>query len=227
LTELTGLTLSGLGHRCRRESDRFFRGEGSDPSFCLELFRLALVERNEDAWELVFETYRPLVLSWVRKHPAFPNCGEEDQYFVNRAFERMWTNLPAERYDRTARLPALLDYLKLCVHSAIIDHTRRQGPISVSEEVLTVTGDPHPGPEANVEDRIAGRELWEMIKKKANDEMELCFLFAYFTLDLKPRQIAAEYPQFFAGIQDVYRTRERIFDRLRRDPDLEAFQADY
>jgi RNA polymerase sigma factor (sigma-70 family) len=217
------LSPSGLAHRCSRESDRFFHGEAYDPAYCLELIRRALADRNPDAWELVFDLYRPLVLSWVRKHPAFPGCGEEDQYFLNRAFERLWSGLTPEKYDPGAELPAVLDYLKLCVHSAVIDYIRKQGPVPLSDEAFPGLTDPQQGPEARAERRIANRKLWDLLATKMNGEQELRFLFAYFTLDLKPREIADEYPDLFKNVREVYRTRENILNRLGRDADLVEF----
>ena len=211
------LSLSGLGHRCRRETERYFRGKAYDPEYCFEIFHLALAKRDPDAWELIFDLYTPLVLSWVRKHSAFPNCGEEDQFFLNRAFERLWTGLTPEKFDSKAGLGAVLEYLKLCVHSAIIDHTRRQGPPSIDVDALLNPPDPQPGPE----NLAANRDFFETLKNKMKDDREVCFLSAYFSLGLKPREIAEEYPELFKNVGVVYRTRENIINRLSRDPDLQ------
>lgn len=210
------LSLSGLAHRCRRETERYFRGHDYDPAFCFEIFRLALAKRDQDAWELLFEIYTTLVLSWIHKHTAFPNCGEEDRYFLNRAFERLWSGLSPERFDTSAGLAAVLDYLKLCVHSALMDHLRKQDPPPLDVSSIHAPSDPDPGPET----MAANQDLWDALKSKMNSEQELCFINAYFALDLKPREIADEYPQFFKNVGEVYRTRENIVSRLGRDPDL-------
>jgi hypothetical protein len=213
---LSEFSLSALAYRCRRETERFFRSEDYDPGYCFEIFRLALAERDQDAWELVFDLYTRLVLSWVRKHTAFASCGEEDGYFLNRAFERLWSGLSPERFDTQASLPAVLDYLKLCVHSALMDHVRGQGPPPVDVSSIRSPSDPDPGPET----MAANHDLWELLNSKMNNEQERCFLTAYFTLDLKPREVADEFPNLFKNVAEVYRTRENIINRLRRDSDL-------
>lgn len=212
------LTLSGLVHRCRRETDRFFRGKAYDPVYCFELFRLALADQNQDAWEIVFDLYTPLVLSWVRKHGAFPDCGEEDRFFLNRAFERLWTNLTLEKFDKQASLGGVLDYLKLCVHSAIIDYVRKQDPLTVNPEVIAPPVDPQPGPDLITDHQ----DFWELVKTKMKDDKERCFLISYFSLGYKPREIAADFPDIFKDVREVYRTRDNIINRLGRDPDLKG-----
>ena len=223
MTQTASLTLSGLGHRCRRESDRFFRGEAHDPAYCLEIFRRALVERDETAWALVFEIYTPLIRSWVRRHRGFAHCGEEDQFFVNRALEAMWRGISGEKFDRQARLPALLTYLRLCVHTAVVTYLRRQGPATLDDVDDLFLPDPSPGPEPVVTDDLIAQDLWDLVKGKLKGEKERRFIFAYFTLDMKPREISAEYPEVFADVREVYRIRENVMDRLRRDKDLQDF----
>lgn len=87
------LTLPGLALRCGQESERFFRRQDYDPRYCFELFRRAILHRNSQAWEIIYTQYRPLVAGWVERHPTFPTSHEENEYFVNRAFEKMWTAL--------------------------------------------------------------------------------------------------------------------------------------
>jgi hypothetical protein len=64
------LTLVSLAYRCRRESERFQRGLSSDASYCYELWRRALEERDEEAWAFVYAQYERLLISYVRRHPA-------------------------------------------------------------------------------------------------------------------------------------------------------------
>jgi hypothetical protein len=90
------LSLQSLCDRCHRESERFFAQKEHDPRFCYELFRRAFVHGNEWAWHCVYERYHKLVLSWVMRHALYPGLGEEADYFMNRAFEKMWQGIPAE-----------------------------------------------------------------------------------------------------------------------------------
>ena len=118
------LTLAGLGHRCAQESDHFFHRRPHDPRYCYELFRRAIVERSEHAWELLYRQYQALVAGWVRRHEAYGHSGEEIHYFVNRAFEKMWSAVTPEKFANFQNLKSLLGYLATCVNSVLMDNAR-------------------------------------------------------------------------------------------------------
>lgn len=98
-TDVRLLTLTGVAHRCSQETDLFFQQRSYDPQFCFELLRRAIVHCNERAWELAYDQYRSQVIGWVARHSAFPTSGEEVQYFVNRAFEKMWVALTPDKFS--------------------------------------------------------------------------------------------------------------------------------
>jgi len=125
LLDLEHLTLAGIAHRCAQESERFFRRLSNDPRYCFELFRRAILERSQEAWELVYAQYHALVLKWAALHPALSATVEEPQYFVNRAFEKMWLSITADKFVCFPDLKSVLRYLQMCVHSVIVDSARR------------------------------------------------------------------------------------------------------
>ena len=84
------LDLAALVRRSLSESELFYHGQPHDTRFSYELFRRALVERNEQAWEHIFTSYGSLVESWVRRSGAFASSGESSEYFVGAAFTRFW-----------------------------------------------------------------------------------------------------------------------------------------
>src|SRR4051794_22147972 len=51
------LDLTVLMRRCLAESDRFYRGRTHDTRFAYELFRRAIVEQNDVAWEYIYTHY--------------------------------------------------------------------------------------------------------------------------------------------------------------------------
>src|SRR4051794_10673210 len=57
----TRMDLAALLRRSIVESERFYRGHQHDTRFAYELFRRALVERSEIAWEHIYTHYSPLV----------------------------------------------------------------------------------------------------------------------------------------------------------------------
>jgi len=221
--DLHTLTLAGLAHRCVRETELFFQRQSHDPRYCFELFRRAIVERDERAWELVYAQYRSLVAGWVERHAAYPASGEEVQYFVNRAFEKMWVALPADRFSRFPDLKSLLRYLQMCVHSAVTDQARsgERGAMLVDVDVGSIErGVESPGVEDQVVDRLHGQALWERIDERLRDEKERRVVRDSFVRALKPAEIYAEAPDTFAGVTEVYRIKENVLARLRRDDQL-------
>ncbi len=97
------LTLAGIAHRCAQETELFFQRQSYDPQYCFELFRRAIMDRNQRAWELVYAQYRSLVAGWVERNSAFRSSGEETQFFVNRAFEKMWVALTPAKFKQFSR----------------------------------------------------------------------------------------------------------------------------
>src|SRR5688572_16981463 len=111
------LRLGSVARRCAQESELFFRREPNDPRFCFELLRRAILEHNQDAWEMSYSQYRTLVSGWITRHPGFTDSGEESGYFVNAAFDKFWSAITPDKFALFADLRAVLRYLQMCVHS--------------------------------------------------------------------------------------------------------------
>jgi len=199
------LGLRELVWACEEENRRRLRGETHRDDFSRELFRRAICERDAAAWESLFTLYRGLVASWVRQHPASDSVSERDDC-VNLVFERFW-------------VAALLKYLKMCVHTVLIDEVRARRVAQQSlaawpaEETLTATTDVG----AVAAARLADDELWDLVSREVTDEAERLLLYLTAGLDLSPRQIHARYPRVFSSIRDVYRIKRNVLDRLRRN----------
>jgi DNA-directed RNA polymerase specialized sigma24 family protein len=214
--------LAEVARRCAQETTRFFRGQDSDARFCYELFRRALLEHDEGAWELLYTQYGPLIAGWVKRHPAFPSSGEDSAYFVNRALEKLWAAVPPERFSRFPDLPALLRYLQMCVHSAILDHVRRTERLAVC--VLDDVGAAGNPADVTVEDEVLAHsyreEFWREIERRLHGEKERCVVYGAFVLALKPRELLARFPNTFRDVREVYGIKENVLARLSRDDDL-------
>jgi DNA-directed RNA polymerase specialized sigma24 family protein len=227
---LNALTLAGLSHRCGQETESFFRRAAYDPAFCYELFRRALLERNQRAYDCLYAQYQPLVAGWIERHPSFPGAGEEVQYFVNRTFEKMWHALTPEKFVRFTDLKALLSYLKLCTHSVVIDHARARQHAILDEEASDATLASQSG-ESNLEEdtieRAQHQEFWRQINLRLADEKEQAVVFGSFVLAMKPAELQVRYPHLFGDVREVYRIKQNVLDRLRRDPELRNLRADY
>jgi hypothetical protein len=215
--------LSERARQCAEETERFFQGKRYDPGACFELFRLAILERETQAWEAVYTQYQPLVGKWVQQHPAFEMCGEEVQFFVNRAFEKIWAALTPEKFHHFSELKALLGYLKMCVHSVVTDHTRshRLAELAdLAEEADYGIVDPGPALEEQVLDRAYRQKFWEVLSGRLHDEKERQVVYGSFFLALKPRELYEQYRSSFLSVEEVYLVKQNVLTRLRRDEEL-------
>jgi DNA-directed RNA polymerase specialized sigma24 family protein len=221
-TDLQTLTLAGIAHRCAHETDRFFQRQAHDPRYCFELFRRAIAGQDQRAWELVYRQYRPLVAGWVERHSAFPSSGEEAQYFLNRAFEKMWSALNPERFGQFPNLKSLLRYLQMCVNSVVYDHVRRAELPQVELEPHALAADaPANDPLAEqILDKVQQQELWSAVTARLQDDQERMVVYGSFVLGLKPRELCAHYAGSFVDVREVYRVKENVLARLRRDAAL-------
>jgi hypothetical protein len=55
-----------------------------------ELFRRAILNRDQAAWQAIHAQYQTLITSWVWRHSKFQSTNEEAASFVNAAFIRFW-----------------------------------------------------------------------------------------------------------------------------------------
>jgi hypothetical protein len=220
---LQTLALSGVAQQCAQQTDRFFRRLQYDPRYCFELFRRALLERNQQAYALLYQQYQALVAGWVERHPSFPALDEEVQYFVNRAFEKMWRALTPAKFERFPDLKSLLSYLKLCAGSAVLDYARA-GRLEMADDEpgdlqIADTG-AQIDPEQHTVSRVQQEEFWQLILTRLADERERLVVYGSFVLALKPRELSAKYPQVFADVNEIYRIKQNVLERLRRDAEL-------
>jgi DNA-directed RNA polymerase specialized sigma24 family protein len=217
---LPQLALTNLAQRCAHETELFFQRQSYDSRYCFELFRRAILDGNREAWELIYSQYQWLVLKWVSHHPAFSAVDEEPRYFVNRAFESMWSALTPEKFSRFPDLKSILRYLQMCVHSVIIDEVRRTGlpnTTDLSDELETNDQLAVPGVEEEALEGIQRRALWENLQARLHDEKERKAIYGSFILNLKPQELCAAFPDTFQNVQEIYRTKQNVLDRLRRD----------
>jgi RNA polymerase sigma factor (sigma-70 family) len=222
------LTLTGLRHRCALESEHFFKRREHDPRFCFELFRRAICHRNELAWEYIYLQYRPLVAGWVGRHPLFPAVEEQMEDFVLVAFEKMWKALTPEKFEEFSNLKSLLGYLRMCVHSAVVDAARVKERDELLERAFgrpdPLKEEPNPG--RNWETRLEREEFWRWLSGRLKNEKEQRIVYGTFILALKPREVYAQYRDTFSSIEDVRRVKENVIARLRRDKELQALLKD-
>jgi hypothetical protein len=217
------INLTDLASICAQETELFFQHRTNDTRYCFELFRRAVCENDQSAWEVIYNQYQSLVTGWVMQHKGFKTSGEEAQYFVTGAFGKISSILTAEKFGKFSDLQSLLYYLKMCVHSTITDYNRMSDRadlyVSFEELQIEVKGN-NPATEEEVVDRIDNQSFWDWINEKLNDEKERLVIEGVFVLALKPRELCDHYAGKFSDVEEVYRIKQNVLARLRRDAEF-------
>ncbi|KAB8143343.1 sigma-70 family RNA polymerase sigma factor [Chloroflexia bacterium SDU3-3] len=220
------MDIAALMRLCGAESERFYRGQPHDPSYSYELFRRALVERSEAAWEYIYTHYSPLVESWVRRSGAFASSGETSEYFVVSAFTRFWRAVTPEKFPAFPTLASLLHYLQLCAGCVVIDSVRSQSWAEmVPEEAIPYGSASLVSPDEEAMERINREEFWNYINAQLNDEAERVVMYSSFVMGMKPGDIYQGRPDLFGCINDVYNVKRNILGRLSRNQELRKLLA--
>ncbi|MFN8568361.1 MAG: sigma-70 family RNA polymerase sigma factor [Kouleothrix sp.] len=219
------MDLAALLCSCLAESERFYRGVQHDTRFAYELFRRAIVEGNDIAWEHIYTHYGPLVESWVRRSGAFASSGESSEYFVGAAFTKFWKAI-SERFEQFPTLASLLHYLQLCAGSVVIDSVRAQSWAEMlPEEALPPGHAPLTAPDEEAMKRVNCEEFWRYIDTQLHNEAERVVVFRSFVLGMKPYDIFNDRQDLFQSINDVYNVKRNVLGRLSRNTELRGMLA--
>ena len=220
-SEPRGMELTSLARRALAESRRFYRHEEYDPRYAYELFRRALVERDDAAWALLFEQYTPLVEHWVRRTGAFTVSGETSDFFVSAAFTRFWRAIPAERFGSFPTIASLLNYLRRCATCVVIDSARAHSYADLlPEEAVNWNNQRMAYADEEATEQVSREEFWHLVDGLLTSEAERVIVRCSYLLGMKPGDIFAEWGRLFSCIEEVYTLKRSILTRLRKSPEL-------
>ena len=220
---LDQLPLHAIDERCAEETRRFYRNEPHDPRYGYELFRRALVLEDQLAWSYLYRHYDQQVYRWIHRYPTFTEYDEETATVVNRAFEKMWSAIPPQKFCKFPDLQHLLSYLHICAHSALVEMLRASNRRSKGH--LVVSLDATNAIESDIEeDQPSIKHLrvnfWQTVLERCNNEKEHVVLQGSFLLALTPHELYVDHPHMFASVNEIYRVKQNVLDRLGRDVEI-------
>ncbi len=222
--DLQSLNLTDLQQRCAEESSRFFKKLHYDAKYCYEIFHRAIVNRNETAWEALVTQYTPQLRRWFYAHPNHHNSEEEPEFFINGVFLRFHKTIAPHRFLQFDSLAQVLSYLRLTLHNQITDDLRKQRAPKVDIDELYDMADDT----AVADDPLDKREFWALILEHTNNEQEKALVDLMLAKQMKPAEIVAARPDLFDNVTQVYRNKENMMGRWRRNQKLqEMFTALY
>lgn len=224
--ELQHLSADAVCHRCRDETARFRRHEPHDDRYCFAMIRRAIVDQDQHCWVAMTEIYRDWVHGWCRRSGGDEAALED---FAAEVWARFWQNYTVEKLNGAGRsTAAVLAYLKLCARSVVLDEVRRRDRTVLFDPSHAVgvdeTEETASGASSRVEPADQGA-FWSLVLRLLKDERERLLVYLSYELDLAPAEIQRRYPDQFPAVDDVYKGRRNILDRLGRSKDLARWLA--
>jgi DNA-directed RNA polymerase specialized sigma24 family protein len=223
-SELTEMPIAELAARSLQEMGKYLRHDASVDAYAYELFRRAICERDQYAWTRLYEQYHFLLLGWLRRHPARPATIEDNEALVNRAFSRFWECIGPNRFHTFPCTAALLRYLKVCVHSVALDEARarqhKQRDIRALQEAEPMHA---PDPANALAGAVAASELWAVIATELHSEADRIVARHCLVRGLRPREVYDRHPDIYASVEEVYRVKRNVLERLKRNSAVRGF----
>ena len=190
-----------------------------------ELFRRAIVLRDEQAWAVIHAHYRPLLASWARHCCARLRIAESVDDIADRALARAWVALTPASFRAFPTLSKLLAYLRTCVASTAIDWARTQA--SADRAIAAVSPDTIATPEQIVLAGFDRAVFWRTVIRLAASEAERIVVVESFAYGLPPRDILARHPRLFPDVAAVYGVKRNLFARLHRNREMRRLREEY
>jgi hypothetical protein len=198
---------AALAAQCLGELSTYRRGEPCTETYSLELLRRSTVQGDPEAWAWVRHCFREVVLDWLHRHPSREAACrlESEEHYVAQTFERFCQATTLTQRVEFNQLAPVLQYLRASLNGAILHRLRAYSrPRAVSL--------PEPG-EPAMEDHPDSSELWEILQTLPNKrEQRLASLL--FHCGLSPRDIVRCYPHEWNDVQEIYRLRRTILERV-------------
>jgi len=222
-------SIDNLIKQCQEQTALYSKGKSYDPTACYEIWRRAIVERDNEAWTALMEQYSGVVRNWLRQRLGGTAwLYYEEGVLINGVFANMYRFLTPEKFDRYTSLPAIMQYLKMCAGTAAVNLLRdmqaHQLDISLEttifpQENAEMTLDSQLSDSAVLEDEVLERlgraEFWQMVWRRLSDPVDRKLIWLRYVHDMSPREIVREYPQDFPEVTEVYRRVKKLKWQLR------------
>lgn len=238
MVDLRSLALDQLIQCCHSATVAYLRTQHvSDDCYCLEIFRRAVQDHDENAWAFIYTTYSTkeflgehYLLKWVRswlngRHGGVIRNAFTEEEIIQEVWLRFAQSEAARSFSFES-MSQLMSYLRRLINNFIMDVARRRAPqmIDISTEqdadsvdqlIRKVPDQTRPVDALMVQHEALEKLLGEISGQIVSNEREWLVFQAYFLEQLPPRKLYALHPDTFApGEVEVIRT--RLVRRLRK-----------
>ena len=80
-----------------------------------------------------------------------------------------------------------------------------------------------PDPAATMAETVAAAELWAAITTELHSEADRTVARLCLVHSLRPREVFERHPDIFTDVEDVYRVKRNVLERLKRNPAIRAY----
>ncbi len=211
------LTVDELAAACEQETQKFLRQQENTPVYCFELFRRAFIQHDIYAFTQIYSIYEPQVKSWIRRHTGFPRTEEPVEYFVSATMSSFYFAMQNGKFSQFQHLAQVLQYLKLCAHTAITGHLRHQEAVVETplDDMLSLAS-----PDTSQTQQMMAADLWARMCQLIPDETDQLLMRCVFVEQLKPAEILDAHPDTWESARAISVALQRIRRILRRDEDI-------
>ncbi|MEI6043592.1 MAG: hypothetical protein WCS37_04265 [Chloroflexota bacterium] len=222
-------SINDLVKGCREQTELYSQHGDYDPRDCFELWRRAIVDRDESAWTALVEQYSNFVQKWIlQRLGSTSSIQVERDVLMNGAFFNMYRSLSPEKFTSFTNLPAILKYLKMCCWTIVTDYLRdwqeRRFDVSLDPSLDQEEGGNTPLEVLPLEgtdlvevvlDRVDRPAFWNLVWSRLESPSDQRLVYLRYVLDMPPREIVLLYPREYPTVQEVYRRNKNLLWRLR------------
>jgi DNA-directed RNA polymerase specialized sigma24 family protein len=214
------LPLDVLLQEAHQEISRFRGKQKTSNMAAFEVFRRALLLRDDGAWVSLYQLYAPLVEAWILLHCRGSSIdAHELDGLVNETFAKFASAIDARRWQQFPETRNLLAYLKCCAVTVAADEGRQQQRRSREASLDAIDLEQSPlleDPAETVINHLVLRDLWQAAGGIVTCEQERLILEQHYALGVPLRELPSGYPQLFPTIDGVYSIKRNLLQRLRR-----------
>lgn len=223
--EIASLSVDALAQACRLELKAYATQKGSQllPEhgiYGYELFRRAIEDRDDLAWDSIYEYYGPLLRSWIKLKMTASVLlqWEGEDVLLNGVLAKFAQSMTAEKMRFCPSLASCLSYLKLCVMSVTADTIRTHQARQYEASLTYIEAEPASGDLADdVVNGLLAQQFWRLIQEELHDEKERLVIVLTYGYDMPPRDICRYYPRVFPSTETVHRIKRNVLARLQRN----------
>jgi hypothetical protein len=181
--------------------------------YCLEMFRHALKEHDQQAQRWLQNHFSVNVLDLIQSHPSKDLACRlhSEEYYVIETFKRFWQTPHQHQEFEFKSMIDVLSYLRVSLNGVVLDALRRH---SRPHEA------PSPSPglarELHSNENDSSHEVWSSLERKLSGARQRRLAYLLFHCALKPGEIVGSCPHEFSDIHEIYSMRRNIIELLSR-----------